>query len=252
MSKLAVVLQKIFGGSLTPTGNIARFGSLAASSPAYSGDPADLQYLAAWANGLAAALINAPGGLASPALEDLNALFYVITYQLAYLKQQGLAEWDPTVNYFIGSWAQDGTGVPYVSKTDNNLNHALTDTNNWTALQSTLVQGKSACKAWVTFDGTSGGILDSFNVTAVSRTAVGCYQLTIANGILANGNYAWTGSCGTPNGGTPAAGDNNVVVGGVPGKIITKTTTQLTVFTWEATSSRLEDASLVSVLIFGS
>jgi hypothetical protein len=251
MAKLSVKKQLLFGGSLTPTGNIAQFGSLAAAAPAYSGDPATIQSLAAWLNGLAAALINAPNGLASPALEDLNGLFYVLTYQLAYLKQAGLAEWDATVTYYIGSWAQNGAGIPYVSLTDNNTNNILTDTNNWTPLKSTLVQGQSTCKAWVTFDGFTGTIRASSNVSAVTRNATGSYVLTFPVA-LADANYAWSGSCGTTNAGSPGAGDNNSLVGGPPGKTVIKTTTQLSVFAWESRNQVCEDPSEVTVMIFGN
>jgi len=73
--------QKIFGQSLTPSGNVAVYGSLAAGAPAYPATTDDLTTIqsAAWLLGLNNALI----GNRSPALEDLNGLFVVLSQQIA-------------------------------------------------------------------------------------------------------------------------------------------------------------------------
>lgn len=251
MAKIPVKFQKLFGGALLAANNIARYGSLAAGAPAYSLDPDDIQSLAAWVNGWAAALINAPGGNASPALQDFNAAFYVLTYQLAYLKQAGLAEWDPAVTYYIGSWAQDGLGVPYKCIQDNNLNHALTDTNWWVPLKDTLVQGAAQMKAWVCFNGTNGAIYSGFNVASVARTAAGCYILNFTNP-MTDALYGFSGSCGTPAGQPWSAGDDNVVVGGVSGRVMVKSQTQLSVFAWDRGDGSPQDSKAISVQVFGN
>jgi len=126
MAKITREPQKIFGGDLTASGNIAVFGSLKAGSPSYSLDPSAIQsahYTLGWADAVVAN--NAP------ALQDMNALFYVDSYQLAYLMQTGVAEWDSATTYYIGSWCTDGNGTAYVSIADTNLNNAVTDTTKW-------------------------------------------------------------------------------------------------------------------------
>lgn len=126
MAKITRKSQKIFGGDLTASGNIGVFGSLKAGSPSYSTDPATIQsshYNLGWADAVVAN--NAP------ALQDMNALFYVDTYQLAYLMQTGIAEWDAGTTYYIGSWCLDSVGTPYCSIVDTNLNNAVTDTTKW-------------------------------------------------------------------------------------------------------------------------
>jgi hypothetical protein len=138
MAKLAVKPLKIFGSALSPTGNVAQHGSTAAGAAVYSDDPTVLQALAAWINGYAAAVINTGGGQSSPVLEELNAILYVLTYTLAYLKEEGIAEWDATVNYQTSSFATDGAGVIYHSKTADNLNHALSNGTYWETLASML------------------------------------------------------------------------------------------------------------------
>jgi hypothetical protein len=126
MAKITRKAQKIFGSS-AGLNQIAEFGSLAASSPAYTTDPAVIQSLSNYLGGWFDAVL----GANSPAIEDMNAICYLYAYQLAYLFQAGIAEWDSATTYYIGSYASDGAGNFYTSLTDNNLNNALSSTTNW-------------------------------------------------------------------------------------------------------------------------
>lgn len=128
MPRLSRIYQKLFGDTAN-AGEIGKFGSLAIGSPATTLDPAQMQSLAPWSGGWLSAVV----GGNSPAIEDMNATHYVAFYQLAYLMQQGIAEWDSQTTYYIGSMAQDGLGNVYVSIQNNNTNHALTDTAWWTS-----------------------------------------------------------------------------------------------------------------------
>lgn len=252
MSKITRALQKIFGGSLAAPSNIAKFGSLKAGSPGYSLDPAEIQ-TANWLQGFGGALINAPGGLASPALQDMNAVLYVLSRQLAYVFQAGLPEWDASTTYYIGSWAQVA-GVAYISKTDDNTGNPVTDTNNWQTLASTLLGTQDGvCKAWVCFDGSGGlgaqTMFSSSNVASVTKTATGSYEINF-NTALPNNAYAFSGSCGTPNGYSPIDGDNNLIAGGVPGRTSYRTTTKLSVFAVQGSTGALEDSRCISVMVF--
>jgi hypothetical protein len=125
--------QKIFGGSLTPANNVAVYGSLAAGAPAYPSTITDLTTIqsAAWLQGLTPALI----GNRSPALEDLNGVFLVLSQQIAYLLQSGIPEWIATETYWIGQIVRfPGTALCFTSTVNNNLgNDPSTDSNNWSA-----------------------------------------------------------------------------------------------------------------------
>lgn len=125
--------QKIFGQSLTPSGNVAVYGSLAAGAPTYPATTDDLTTIqsAAWLLGLNSALI----GNRSPALEDLNGLFVVLSQQIAYLLQNGIAEWDATTTYYVGNLARiPGTATVCTSLTNNNVgNNPASNTNDWSA-----------------------------------------------------------------------------------------------------------------------
>jgi hypothetical protein len=110
---------------------MAQVGSLAASAPAtYSGTtitPTIVQSLANYLSGWFGIVI----GANSPAIEDMNSLFFLLTYQLSYLFGLGVPEWDSGTTYFIGSIVQDGSGNLYKSLTNTNLNNALSSSTNW-------------------------------------------------------------------------------------------------------------------------
>lgn len=252
MAKLPVAFQKIFAGGISPAGNVAQPGSTVTGTPVYTADPATLQALAAWADGLASQLINAPGGLSSPVLEELNGILLLLTYQIAYLKQAGIPEWDVAVTYYIGSFA-NVAGVPYVSKTDDNVgNDPTIDSTNWKTYASTLLGASDPLlKAWVVFDGRTGAIDHAFNVSNVSRTSAGIYQITFA-AALAQDLYGFSGTPGTRPGAGFIPGDDNFLVGGVSGKTVTRDKTTCTVFNFDRPNNALEDSSLIAVQFFGS
>jgi hypothetical protein len=180
MSKITRAIQKIFGGSLAPSSNIAQFGSLAAGSIAYSSDPAVIQALSQYLNGWSAAV----QGSNSPALQDRNALDFLFSRQLAYLMQAGLAEWDSTTTYYTGSWCQVD-GVPYLSLTDTNLgNNPTTETNDWRLVATALAPSMpGVAKAWIIFNGQGGGsTYDSYNAT-LTRNGTGDYTITFPTAI---------------------------------------------------------------------
>lgn len=120
---------KLFAYDATAENNIAVFGSLAEVNPQFSKDIEEIQSLDAFLQGWS----NAITGDASPALEDMNALFYVLFYQMAYLFQKGVAQWKSTTDYYIGSFTTDGNGALYTSVVDNNVgnNPATDDGTHW-------------------------------------------------------------------------------------------------------------------------
>lgn len=120
MAKLTRVLQKLFG-STAGVGQIGVFGSFAEGSPAFTTNPLTIQSLSPFLDGWYSAVL----GENSPPIQDMNALDFLYSYQLAYLMQAGVAEWDATTTYYIGSFASSGTGDIFYSLIDNNMNNAL-------------------------------------------------------------------------------------------------------------------------------
>lgn len=133
MAKITRAAQKIFGNLVGATGNFGKFGSLAAGTPQYSKDPKEIQSLSAWDLGWAAATV----GTKSPALEDMNSLFYLAFRQLAYLLQTGMPEYDAETPYFLNSQCQVA-GVEYISLQDNNTGNDPTTATNFWRLKASL------------------------------------------------------------------------------------------------------------------
>lgn len=177
MAKITRKIMKIFG-STAGTNNIAKFGSFAAGTPVrYTGavaDPTVIQSLSNWLQGWYGAVV----GSNSPAIEDMNAGFFVFAYQLAYLMQEGVAEWDSTTTYYIGSIVNDGTGILYVSLTDTNLGNALSSTANW-ALASGKLNVLAVSAAHAIISAEKGFIYDTtvasggYNFTLPAASSVG-------------------------------------------------------------------------------
>ena len=127
MAKITRAVMKIFGQNAS-TNQRAVFGSLAAASPAFTTSPVTIQSLSNYLDGWFGAVV----GGNSPAIEDMNSLCYLFAYQLAYVMQQGVPEWDATTTYYTGSLVNSG-GQLYKSLQDDNLNHAITDGSWWSS-----------------------------------------------------------------------------------------------------------------------
>lgn len=160
MANLTRYLAKIFGGS-AGVNEIGVFGSFAAGSPAYATDPANAQSLSNWDGGW----FDAVQGNNSPAIEDMNSYFWVTSYQLAYLMQKGIPEWNSATTYYQTSFVQVA-GVIYKSKIDNNLNHAVTDNVNWSRVSAGSEKYTSNTD-WVCPSGVS-----MVSLTAIRRDSV--------------------------------------------------------------------------------
>lgn len=131
MTKIVRATQKIFGSTATST-DVGIFGSAHAGSPAYSKDPETIQSLSEFEAGWGSPT---GGGVVPPAMEDVNALDLVVTSQLAYLLQEGVAEYDAGTTYYINSIVKKtGTTNLYKSLVDSNIGNALTDITKWQSL----------------------------------------------------------------------------------------------------------------------
>lgn len=266
MTQLTRYSPALFSNSSTAAASVGVFGSLAASAPATSTNPNTIQSLPAWSGGWPAAVV----GTNQPALEDMNGLFYWLSYYINYTMQVGVPEYDSGTTYYRNALVNNmqTTSIPYgiyVSQVDNNIYPLVAtgggiNTAYWLPLVQTL-SGPNLCKAWVNFDGTtnSGGnctiLGSSSSISSVQYIAQGVYQINFVSGTFANNNYAWSGSAGSQNGLGYSLGDNNVITGGTNGYTGVKTTTSLQVFCWESyggSHPSLENSSSISVIAFGN
>lgn len=128
MAILTRQTQKVFASSANAD-QIAVFGSMKTGTPVYSSDLATLQsnaYLQGWSD----AILNDK----APYLEEMNAVQYGLSYQIAYLLQEGIPAYDANTNYSATSIVKvinNNELELYHSLSDDNLGNALTDTNYW-------------------------------------------------------------------------------------------------------------------------
>ena len=123
MSKLSRVFQKLFGLNGDQS-HFGQFGSRAANTPLLTKDPNSLQALSAFTNNGWLDAINVLNK--APFLEDMNGLFLLAFYQIAYGHQEGIPEWNASTPYFTGSIVKKtGTFELYGSSIDNNIGNAL-------------------------------------------------------------------------------------------------------------------------------
>lgn len=129
MAKLPRFTQKLFA-SLASSNQLSQFGSYAAGSPVeYSGStvtPTLIQNLSNFLTGWYGAVIGNNAAL----LQDMNSICYLFAYQISYLFQSGIPEWDAGTTYYTGSLV-NSAGTIYASITDTNLGNALSDITNW-------------------------------------------------------------------------------------------------------------------------
>lgn len=241
MSNLPRKLQKIFGGGIgSASGNVAVIGSTADGVPAYSFDLDAIQSNLRYLQGFAAQTV----GNSSPVLQEFNAILLMLTQQVAYLMQKGVAEWLATETYYIGNFASV-VGVIFVSKTDNNIGNPVTDTNNWQTLAASIsgavVNPAQLASVWGLFNGSSGSTSSSFGLTSFTKLGVGNYLLTFP--ALPNANYSFNLSCMQEN--SVAA---TIMATRFPPDI--RTTTQFQVRTVSNFDSSGFDAPELSVQLF--
>jgi hypothetical protein len=131
MAKLTRKSNTVFG-LLGITNDFGVFGSKKAEDPVKSMDIELIQSLDAWDKGWNEAIVDANK---APYLEDMNGAMLVMSYQLGYILQEGIPEWDDGTTYYQKSIVKKtGTYELYGSKTDTNMNNALpskADNTNW-------------------------------------------------------------------------------------------------------------------------
>lgn len=174
MSRLTRVHQKVFASNAANNGV---FGSLQAGNPQTSNDVATLQSLSAFENGWDDAIEQ---GDKLPPLEEFQGIQYGISYQQAYMLQEGIAEWDSSTPYYKGSLAKTISGSSfklYCSLSDNNTGNIVTNTTYWKLVMDSdagyfiLNSNNTASgnNTWTGVNTFSGSITSSANNTFTGK-----------------------------------------------------------------------------------
>jgi hypothetical protein len=128
MAPLIRQTQKVFASNANAD-QLAVFGSMKTGTPIYSTALSALQsqeYTEGWSE----ALLNDK----APFLEEMNAVQYGLSYQIAYLLQEGVPAYDSNTEYSSTSIVKvinNNELEFYHSLSDGNIGNPLTDTTNW-------------------------------------------------------------------------------------------------------------------------
>lgn len=117
--------QKVFASNANAD-MLAVFGSMKTGTPQYSSTLATLQsldYLQGWQN----AILDDK----APYMEEMNAVQYGLSYQIAYLLQEGIPAYDSSTNY------SNTSIVKVINNNELELYHSLTNDNQGNALTNT-------------------------------------------------------------------------------------------------------------------
>ena len=185
-AKIPRAFQNIFGRDGI-TSYFGQFGSKAAGFPVTSKDPETIQAIAAFTQNGWPDAINSSNK--APFLEEMNALHYLIFYQLCNIFQDGIPAWDPGTFYYTGSIVRkDGTAEMYSSAIDNNVGNALpTQSNNgaWNYVNTTSTV-------------PSGAIMDFGGIVVIPSGWLLCdgssYPTSTYPALFAAIGYIWGGS----------------------------------------------------------
>ena len=138
MAKLQRKTQKVFCGNAEDAEQMAVFGSMKSGTPDYSSDVEELQSVD-YTKGWSKAILSDK----APYLEEMNGVQYGLSYQSAYILQEGIPEYDAGTNYsdtsIVKSVDNDNNIVLYHSLVEDNIGNALSDEDSWQRLYITTV-----------------------------------------------------------------------------------------------------------------
>lgn len=194
MAKLPRETQLVFA-STPGFDQVTQVGSTFNGSPVYTTSIATIQSLANYLAGWYECAPNNPstGSPSFPIIQDMNALMYLITYQLAYLMQEGVPEWDSGTTYYIGSRVNDGNGNLYTSIANTNLNNAVTNSTYW--LPPGAMASNSLSTALTIPSGYNWNV--SFLTIATSTTVTIAGTAVMSAKTIVNGTLIITGTVHT-------------------------------------------------------
>lgn len=181
MPKIERKTQKIFGGN-AESDQLAVFGSMITGTPVYNDDIETLQseaYTEGWQVAVAAN--------EAPFMEEMNGVQYGFSKQLAYLFQQGIAEWDAGTTYYLNSFCQVG-GVIYKSMQDENINHSPADDSEgtyWSPLETGGGGSSGGGLSIGTIGFTQGAVDETKNLVRILNGQ----QITQSS--ITNGLFSW-------------------------------------------------------------
>lgn len=160
---------KVFAGEASDNGV---FGSLQAEDPTLTNDVEEIQSLEAWGKGWNQSTMTSNE---LPPQEEFQGLQYVLSYEQAYVLQEGLAEWNQDTTYYKGGMVKVIDGQYF------KIYNSLKDDNKSkvTSADWKLVFDSSLNYVDTTSDQTIGGV-KTFSEVVKAKTPAGNSDTTDA------------------------------------------------------------------------
>lgn len=198
---MAILTRKTLFEFASGAADIGVFGTGALGTKVLSTDPAVLQGItgsggsaapsAAWLAGWLNATV---GANKFPPLEEINCMDFVSIYQLAYILQEGIPEYDGNTTYSGSSVVKEpGTFNLYGSLANPNVGNLLSDATKWELFGSlTNLNSSNAFQniKITKFSGSGTWTVDANNLFTIVRAVGG------------GGGSAGTNGSGSPGGGS--------------------------------------------------
>lgn len=208
MTKIQRNTQKIFGAN-APADDIAAMGSFKTGTPVYT-DNIEVLQNSAYEQGYGATLV----ANEAPFMEEQNSVPYILSKQLAYSFQEGLAEYDANTTYYKGSIVKtlDDNDIPvlYYSLTDNNINNPLTDEKSWKAINLEIPPATSSQYGTVKVDNSSIKINDNGQIYSDSIIQKVLNANSRAGYVIFKSGFMMQWGIASTNGASGTAGVANV------------------------------------------
>ncbi len=164
MAALTRTTHKVFGATGS-TANFGQFGSAKTGVPVTTRNIASIMALAAWG---AEGWKDAVDPLSpAPALEEMNSIFYAHSYQVGYMFQSGIPEWDAATTYYTGSVVRVGEEW-FTSLVDNNVGN------------TTPVSASDANWKWANQPGLVAGVILDFGGISAPAGYLLCDNATVS------------------------------------------------------------------------
>lgn len=197
MSKLERKHLKVFAKDAS-LDEVNQFGAIKVETK----DIEEIQALEAWNDGWTKNIV---GTNLFPTLQARNGVDYVLSYQTAYILQEGIPEWDNTTEYNVGSVVKvfDGTTARlYTSLQDNNIGNVITRQEYWKLINPDVDYNKLIIDTLKLIYPVGATYMTSNN-TCPMGALFGTWEL------VASGKALWTGN-GSNGGETISAGLPNI------------------------------------------
>lgn len=249
MAGIPRITQVVFGSTgLTGTGGFgAAAGGTVTTEQANANTLSNLMSTSAWPAGWLNATL---GSTKFPAIEDMNAVDYTLSTQIAYLLERGIPEYDVGTTYNANDICRAIGGLNlYASVGNANVGNAVSNASFWTSLGSLGNLGGSISEQAIT--GASHTLASTDSTFFTKRSNAGSAMtdsLPTGGSALVNGNYGYYQNVDATasivvSGGTINQGNltGNVII--LPGELWMWQSQGTAVYNWQRIASAVLHAA---------